>query len=512
MFSSPISTPVNGIGQTDVELAQDAELCDNGVDDDADGAVDGQDDDCSPQANGKHRQAAGGGEEGQTAEEICNNGVDDNGNGLVDNIDGLCSGSLGQVQPVKSENPKCPDNGNATNCQTTNLAPIASAGNMQEASTNQSVKLNGLGSHDPDGNLTSFQWIQMGGETSVKLQDADTIQPTFIAPVVSNKSLLTFQLKVTDNGGLSDTDYTVVSVSNKTSTSRGSIINDTNDGRQEVTTSSKDNQFTTTNSGKNMTDTTVKNNHDIQLKKNTRADMTENVSTTFQPYRYNQLGISLEHPPDWKFASLKNGIQLIKEKDGVYVEIRKHNLESSNTNLKQYVFDDIKERSTERQDFKILNITATTLSGDLPSYKTAYSFMKTEDQKDFTTNGAANKILRFWTFANGNAYTVAYVAEKGDYDLYFPIALKIIDTLKINPVSQQTFSDSDSKDSHKSSDSKDSHKSSDSKDSHKSSDSKDKNDSGGDKDCSDFSKKNFKTPPGDPDHLDADHDGIACEG
>jgi hypothetical protein len=300
-------------------------------------------------------------------------------------------------------------------------------------------------------------------------------------------------------------------VSNETPTSRGSIINDTNDRSQEITTSSKGNQFTT-NSGTNMTDTTVKNNHDIHLKKNTRADMTENVSTTFQPYRYNQLGISLEHPPDWKFASLKNGIQLIKEKDGVYVEIRKHDLESSNANLKQYVFDDIKERSTERQDFKILNITATTLSEDLPSYKTEYSFLKTQDQKDFTTNGAANKILRFWTFANGNAYTVAYVAEKENYDLYFPIALKIIDTLKINPVSQHTFSDSDSKDSQKSSDSKDSQKSSDSKDSQKSSDSKDKNDSGGDKDCSDFNKKNFKTPPGDPDHLDADHDGIACEG
>jgi len=509
MFFSPISTPVNAIGQTDVELAQDAELCDNGVDDDADGAVDRQDEDCSPQADEKQRQTAGAGEE-QTAEEICDNGVDDNGNGLVDNIDGLCAGSAGQVQPVKSETPKCPDNGNATNCQTTNLAPIASAGNMQDVSSNQSVDLNGRGSYDPDGNLTSVQWVQLGGEPSVKLQDADTIQPTFIAPIVSKKSLLTFELKVTDNKGLTDSDYTVVSVNNKSSSSAGSIISDTNEGPQEITPSSKDNQFTT-KSEKNMTDTTIKNKVDIQLKKTTRADMTENVSTTFQPYRYNQLGISLEHPPDWKFASLKNGIQLIKEKDGVYVEIRKHNLESSNINLKQYVFDDIKERSTERQNFKILNITATTISGDLPSYKTEYSFSKTEDQKDFTTNGAANKILRFWTFANGNAYTIAYVAEKGDYDLYFPIALKIIDTLKINPVSHQSISDNNSNDNHKSNNSNDNHKSNNSNDNHKSNNSNDKNDSG-DKDCSDFNKKNFKTPPGDPDHLDADHDGIACEG
>jgi len=65
--------------------------------------------------------------------------------------------------------------------------------------------------------------------------------------------------------------------------------------------------------------------------------------------------------------------------------------------------------------------------------------------------------------------------------------------LKINPESQQSFSDSDSNDNVKNSDSKN------------------END-GGDKNCSDFDKKNFKVQPGDPYHLDRDGDGIACEG
>jgi hypothetical protein len=34
---------------------------------------------------------------------------------------------------------------------------------------------------------------------------------------------------------------------------------------------------------------------------------------------------------------------------------------------------------------------------------------------------------------------------------------------------------------------------------------------GGDRDCSDFSETDFPTPGGDPDGLDADGDGIACE-
>jgi Excalibur calcium-binding domain len=217
------------------------------------------------------------------------------------------------------------------------------------------------------------------------------------------------------------------------------------------------------------------------------------VHSALQSYSNNKLGISLKHPTDWEPAYLKNGIQFIKEKNGVYIEIRKHTLESPHVELKKFVGDSIKQRSSSREDFKLLNITNTTISGNLPAYKAIYTFVKTENQKDFATEGTINKISRTYTFAQNNAYLVAYVADKDNYDLYLPIASKIIDTLKINPGSQQSFSDNDSKDNNKSNDSKD------------------KND-GGDKDCSDFNKKNFKTPPGDPDHLDADHDGIACEG
>ena len=32
-----------------------------------------------------------------------------------------------------------------------------------------------------------------------------------------------------------------------------------------------------------------------------------------------------------------------------------------------------------------------------------------------------------------------------------------------------------------------------------------------DRDCADFAESDFPTPPGDPDRLDADGDGIACE-
>jgi endonuclease YncB( thermonuclease family) len=183
----------------------------------------------------------------------------------------------------------------------------------------------------------------------------------------------------------------------------------------------------------------------------TPFDLESSESNETQSYSNSKLGISLKHPTDWKVGSLKNGIQLIKEKNGVYVEIRKHNLESLDVQLKQYAGDDIKDRSSSREDFKLLNITKTTISGNLPAYKALYTFLKTENEKDFTIEGTTNRILRMWTFAENNAYHVAFVADNDKYDVYLPIAEKIIDTLKINPGSQQSFSDNDSNDKKKSS-------------------------------------------------------------
>ena len=176
----------------------------------------------------------------------------------------------------------------------------------------------------------------------------------------------------------------------------------------------------------------------------TPFDSGSSESTETQSYSNSKLGISLKHPTDWKVGNLKNGIQFIKEENGVYVEIRKHNLGLSQVELKQYVGDDIKDRSSSREDLKLLNITKTKISGNLPAYKAIYTFVKTENQKDFAAEGTINKISRTYTFAQNNAYLVAYVADEDNYGLYLPIAEKIIDTLKINPESQQSFSDNDS--------------------------------------------------------------------
>jgi len=85
-----------------------------------------------------------------------------------------------------------------------NIIPNADAGVDQRVSSGSLVTLNASASTDMNGNETikTYQWIQTKGE-SVTLNDNNTSTPTFIAPSVENKGILTFQVTVTDENGLS---------------------------------------------------------------------------------------------------------------------------------------------------------------------------------------------------------------------------------------------------------------------------------------------------------------------
>ena len=92
-------------------------------------------------------------------------------------------------------------------------APTADAGPDQTVDQGVTVTLDGSNSSDPDDGITSYQWIQTAG-TSVTLSDTTAVKPTFTSPDVgTNGEDLIFELTVTDNGGLQDTDTCIVFVS-----------------------------------------------------------------------------------------------------------------------------------------------------------------------------------------------------------------------------------------------------------------------------------------------------------
>jgi hypothetical protein len=94
-----------------------------------------------------------------------------------------------------------------------NLPPTADAGPDQTVDEGVTVTLDGSNSSDPDNDISSYQWTQTGGMT-VTLSSTSAVQPTFTAPNVGpSGAALTFQLTVTDSGGLQSTNTCVVNVS-----------------------------------------------------------------------------------------------------------------------------------------------------------------------------------------------------------------------------------------------------------------------------------------------------------
>ena len=93
-----------------------------------------------------------------------------------------------------------------------NVGPTAHAGGNQSVQEGSTVTLDGSGSSDPDDGIKTYSWAQTSG-AAVGLNNASNVQAVFTAPdSVGTGSTLTFQLTVTDQGGLSDSDTTVVSV------------------------------------------------------------------------------------------------------------------------------------------------------------------------------------------------------------------------------------------------------------------------------------------------------------
>ena len=95
-----------------------------------------------------------------------------------------------------------------------NHAPVADAGSDQTVNEEDLVALDGSASSDPDGpsDIAGYAWVQTGGP-SVLLSDASAVQPTFTAPPSGGTSYtLTFQLTVTDLGGLTGSDTVTIHV------------------------------------------------------------------------------------------------------------------------------------------------------------------------------------------------------------------------------------------------------------------------------------------------------------
>ena len=91
---------------------------------------------------------------------------------------------------------------------------MANAGADQVVISRSMIMLDGSASTDVDGSIVAYRWTQSSG-SSVILKNANTVNPSFIAPALkaTKQLILTFALTVTDdNGFVSTADEVVVTV------------------------------------------------------------------------------------------------------------------------------------------------------------------------------------------------------------------------------------------------------------------------------------------------------------
>ncbi len=81
-----------------------------------------------------------------------------------------------------------------------NEPPIADAGSNKTVKAGSKVKLSGLKSRDAEGEALYYSWSQVRG-SKIALLDVGNAEPSFLAPIVSEKRTYRFKLRVTDKKG-----------------------------------------------------------------------------------------------------------------------------------------------------------------------------------------------------------------------------------------------------------------------------------------------------------------------
>lgn len=100
------------------------------------------------------------------------------------------------------------------NVSRVNRPPNADAGPGLLGDEGTRIVLNGENSSDPDGSIVSYSWVQTGGIPAADLVDPFGPRPSFTAPDVGPEgAALTFELTVTDDGGLIAVDTCIVNIS-----------------------------------------------------------------------------------------------------------------------------------------------------------------------------------------------------------------------------------------------------------------------------------------------------------
>ena len=221
----------------------------------------------------------------------------------------------------------------------------------------------------------------------------------------------------------------------------------------------------------------------------------------FQIYQNPTLGVSIQYPSDWELLEESNDkLRFIKQEGFVTADLNVEDIDQPDPSLSEYANTRVNELRTQRPEFQLVSNEPVTISNK-PAQKVVYTFEREED-------GKTNKVMRIWSINEDKLYTLAYIAESGQYDRYLPTFQKMVDSFRIGESgSGRSTTQVQSSDGSR----------------------EDNNGSGNcdrvsypdpdicippyppDLNCPDIPYKNFRVTGADPHGFDRDKDGIGCE-
>jgi hypothetical protein len=144
-------------------------------------------------------------------------------------------------------------------------------------------------------------------------------------------------------------------------------------------------------------------------------------------YENEDLGFSIQYPPNWTVEEGEDLVELRSSDDGgtLRFEITSESLPEEGTTLKEYSDMRVNDLGENTEDFKLLHSSSTTIgAGDYPARKVIYKLTVegTESQ---------NTVTRFWTIQNDKAYSIAYIGAEPKYFNSYGIAQKMFDSFQI---------------------------------------------------------------------------------
>jgi len=139
-------------------------------------------------------------------------------------------------------------------------------------------------------------------------------------------------------------------------------------------------------------------------------------------------GFHVQYPANWNLTEDQTGVWFVSPIDATG-NIRIERQPAYNQSLSDLVAVQLLQAQESYKELKVLSSNLTQVDGN-PSNRTDYQF-KIEQPKFMGVDIFDFKAIQISTIKNKNLYTFTYFSNPEHYDIFLPIAQKMLNSLKL---------------------------------------------------------------------------------